>query len=205
MTITRLSFLVFFLSLAACASVARVIYPLNEDPHKTLTGKYELDPTHANIIFAVNHLGFSLHHGRFNDIEGSIQINPDKPENSSVFIKVDVRSIDTNNKELDDKLKAQKMFNTEQHPYASFQSTHVALTGPKAAIITGDLTLKNIRRSVTLNATFIGSGTNPLTGKKTIGFSGTAKFNRADFDLKEWLPLVGNEVSLILEAEFIKP
>ncbi len=196
--------LFFILSLTACASAARILYPVSEDPLKIIPGSYTLDPTHANIIFSVNHLGFSLHHGRFNTISGSLVLDTARPEAAKLFVKTETDSIDTNSVELDRQLKGKRMFDTSNFPAASFESQTIQITGEKSALIEGMLTLKGIKKPVAIEATFIGSGTNPTTGKKTIGFKGAAKFNRSDFGLKEWLPLVGDEINLILEAEFTR-
>ncbi|MCK0070115.1 YceI family protein [Kordiimonas laminariae] len=193
-----------FLTLAGCASVARIVYPLNDDPLKAVPGSYELDPTHANIIFSVNHLGFSLHHGRFNQIEGSLVIDPAAPQDAQLYTRIDMASVDTNSEALDNMLRADGMFDSENYPYASFESARIQLTSEKTAEIVGNLTIRGIRKEITLSAEFIGSGTNPATGKKTIGFSGKGRFKRSDFNLKQWLPLVGDEVNLILEAEFTR-
>ena len=193
----------FFL-LAGCAAAARILYPVNTDPLKLTPGAYALDPAHANIIFAVNHLGFSFHHGRFNKIGGSLVLDVNQPENSQLFIKIDTASIDTNNTELDSRLRAKPMFNSEVFPSAIFEGSQVEITGPKTANVTGTLTIKENRVPITIQAEFIGSGTNPANGKHTVGFRGKATFNRSEFGLNEWLSLVGDEVSLILEAEFVR-
>lgn len=194
--------LALLLALAACAATARILFPVHDDPLKSTPGVYTLDPTHANVIFAVNHLGFSLHHGRINQLAGSLELYTQNPKDSRVFISASTASIDTNNQELDDQLKAKSMFNVEAFPKASFESTSLQLTGERSARIEGVLTIKGIRKPLVIEALFIGTGTNPLTGLETVGFSGSASFKRSDFDLKDWLPLVGDNVTLIIEAEF---
>ncbi len=193
------------LILVGCAAAAKILYPVNDDPLKTKAGVYALDPSHANIIFSVNHLGFSLHHGRFNRIEGTLDLDNSAPENSEVFIRIETASVDTNSEELDNLLRAKSMFNALEHPYISFESKSVRLIGSETAIISGDLTLAGAKQPFNIEATFIGSGTNPLTGARTVGFSGKGTLRRSDYGLTEWLPFVGDEVSLIIEAEFIRP
>ncbi len=199
-----LAFILMFFLLGGCAAAARILYPLELDPLKAKPGVYSLDPAHANIIFSLNHLGFSLHHGRFNRLEGSLSLESSAPETSSVFISVQTGSIDTNNTELDDLLRGKAMFDVAAFPAATFQSTRVIQTGEKTAIIDGVLTIKGYRKPIQIEAEFIGGGTNPLTGLSTVGFSGKTRFKRSDFGLKSWLGLVGDEVTLIIEAEFIR-
>jgi len=199
----RVSFLLITaLLLGGCAAAARILYPVQLDPLKSKPGIYKLDPTHANIIFAVDHLGFSLHHGRFNQIAGSLELNTEAPEKSRVFIEVAAASIDTNNVELDQMLRDREMFDTANFPIITFESFKLTRIGEKAAAIEGYLTIKGVRKPLAIEATFVGSGINPLTGLATVGFSGKGRFKRSDFGLDRWLPFVGDEVNLILEAEF---
>jgi len=201
---SRLPVLLAFFMLMGCATAAGILYPVNDDPLKSKAGIYQLDPTHSNIIFAVNHLGFSMHHGRFNRLEGSLDLNVDAPQQSHLFIKIDTSSIDTNNIELDNLLKGERMFHTAGFPYASFESSTIQLSGENMARIDGMLTIKGVRKPVSIEATFVGSGTNPESGLKTVGFSGSAEFQRSDFALNAWLPFVGDTVTLTLQAEFTK-
>lgn len=198
--IVLLGLLIF--SLGACAAAGRILYPLQPDPLKNKPGIYRLDPEHANIIFAVSHLGFSLHHGRFNTIEGSLALDTKSPEKSQLFIAVQTGSIDTNASALDEQLRAKSMFNSAEFPTATFESTALVIHGGKTATIEGFLTIKDVRKRVAIDATFIGSGTNPLTGLRTLGFKGSAQIRRSDFGLSDWLPWVGDAVDLIIEAEF---
>jgi len=193
---------VLVISLGACAAAGRILYPLQLDPLKNKPGIYRLDPDHANIIFAVSHLGFSLHHGRFNSIEGSLSLDTKVPEKSQLFITVQTGSIDTNSSALDDQLRAKSMFNSVTYPAATFESTALAIHSGNTATIEGFLTIKGVRKPVAIEATFIGSGTNPLTGLRTLGFKGSAQIRRSDFGLNDWLPWVGDTVDLIIEAEF---
>lgn len=194
-----------FLCLGGCAAAAKLLYPVNSDPLKSKPGVYTLDPAHANVIFSVNHLGFSFHHGRFNTIEGSLDLNADAPNQSKVYVRIDAGSIDTNSNELDNKLRATSMFNVAAHPYIVFESDVVSVLTENTARITGYLTMAGARRPFEINATFIGSGKNPLTGQQTVGFSGEGSLQRSTFGLSEWLPFVGDEVSFIIEAEFTRP
>lgn len=196
--------LMCLLALSACATAAKILYPVNEDPLSAKEGAYQLDPLHANVIFSVSHFGFSFHHGRFNKIEGSLELDPKKPADSRVYIKLFADSIDTNSSELDQMLKAKSMFNSAEHPYVVFESERITLLTEKSATIDGMLTMAGTKQAFSLNATFIGSGTNPLSGLQTIGFSGKGSLKRSEYHMNEWLPFVGDKVSFTIEAEFFR-
>lgn len=191
--------------LAGCASLARVVYPVNEDAYEARPGDYQLDPSHATVIFSVDHLGFSTYYGRFNQLEGRLAFVPDQVADSSVAIIIKTASVDTNSAELDDKLRAAALFDSGTFPEARFVSTGVTVTGDNQGQLDGLLTIKDVTRPVSLSVTFGGSGTNPLTGKQTVGFNAEGRIKRSDFGLKAWLPLVGDEIHLLINAEFIRP
>lgn len=192
------------LMLSACATIASVVYPLNEEAAKAEAGTYELDPKHASVTWAVSHFGFSTYRGRFDQIEGSLDFDTDAPETSTVAVTIKTDSLHSGVPALDDLLWAATMFDAANHPEISFISRSVTRTGDKTADIDGILTIKDGQQPVILKAAFVGSGTNPLSGRQTIGFSATTNIKRSDFGLKEWLPFVGDDVSLTIDVEFFE-
>lgn len=195
---------VCFLLLSACATAASILYPVNENAAKARAGNYEVDPNHASVLFAINHFGFSVFRGRFDTVSGALNLDTDMPENSSVTADVLVNSLHTGVSALDPQILDKAMFDAERHNTANFTSTFVHQTNENSAFIDGILTIKGVRKPITLNAHFIGSGTNPLTGKRTVGFSATTKILRSEFGLKEWLPFVGDEVDIAIDVEFVE-
>jgi len=190
------------LLLSACASVVSVVYPLNENAAKARAGAYTLDPDHASVLFSVSHFGFSNFRGRFGALSGSLDLDTDNPENSAVTIEIKTTGIDTGVDELDELLMANDMFAAADNPIIVFTSTSVTRTAEDRAIINGILTMVDISRPVSLQGRFIGSGTNPLTRKKTIGFSAKTTLLRSEFNLKNWVPFVGDEVEIVMDVEF---
>lgn len=188
---------------ASCATAARVIYPVNDDALKAKPGDYEIDPAHASVIFAVNHLGFSTYYGRFTDISGRLALNVDEPEKSETAVRIAAASLDTPSDELDEKLRSEAMFDVKSFPDIQFESRRVVRTGDRTADIEGDLTVKGVRGPLTLEAVFIGSGVAPLTNDRRAGFSATATLSRKAFGLDAWSGFVGDDVTLIIAAEFV--
>lgn len=192
------------LMLSACASVVSVVYPLNENASKARAGAYQLDPDHASVLFAISHFGFSTFRGRFDTLSGSLDLDSKNPENSSVTIDIKTESIHTGVSELDELLLAGDMFASKDNPIIQFTSTSVDQTSDKAATISGVLTIRGVAKPIILAAHFIGSGTNPLTRDRTVGFSATTTVQRSDFGLKNWLPFVGDKVDITIDVEFIE-
>ncbi len=200
----RITVIAAVLMIAGCASVVSVVYPLNENAARARAGAYQLDPDHASILFSVSHFGFSTFRARFDTLSGSLDLDSENPENSSVTIDIKAESIHTGVSELDELLLADDMFASTDNPVIRFTSTSVDQTSDKDATIAGVLTIRGITKPVVLEAHFIGSGTNPLTRDRTVGFSATTTIERSDFGLKNWLPFVGDKVDIKVDVEFIE-
>lgn len=180
---------------SACAQVS-------PNPEKAAPGIYQADERHTQVLFAIKHLALTDFYGRFDKISGSLNFDPRHPEVSTVSVSIDMTTIDTPNTELNGELKG--VFNVAQFPTATFKSTSIALTGPTAGKITGDFTLNGVTKPITLDATFIGSRENPMTGGAALGFSATTVIHRADFKLDQmmWSGAVGQDVNIIINAMF---
>jgi polyisoprenoid-binding protein YceI len=192
-----LSFSVMAMPVAAGADAAA-------DAKNMPAGAYQLDPAHASITFKINHLGFSHYTGRFDKMEAMLNFNNDAPEQSALNVTVYPNSIDTNNAKLEEELRGDKFFDVIKYPRATFQSTKVELTGPTTGRVTGDFTFLGVTHPLTLDVTLIGAGTHPMDNKKVVGFSATGTIHRSDFGLQNLIPMVGDDVTLEIEAEFDK-
>ena len=197
----------FFLSLFVlfCA-LAFTPVTAQDDPQNNEkaapSGTYQIDPSHASVTFKINHLGFSHYTGRFNKLEGTLNFNSSAPEQSALDATIYVNSVDTNNVKLEEELRGDKWFDVIQFPRATFHATKIERTGATTGKITGDLTLKGKTHTITLDASFIGTGIHPFTKKQVIGFSATTVLHRSDYGVSNLLPMVGDDVTLQIEAEF---
>ncbi len=188
--------------IAGCATVASIVYPLNENADKARAGNYSLDDDHASVVFSINHFGFSEFRGRFDTLTGSLDLDSENPQNSYVTVDVAINSLHTGVEALDQQLLAKDMFDAGTYSNATFTSDTVTRVSDDSARIDGVLTIKGISRPISLEARFIGSGTNPLSGRQTTGFTATTILKRSDFGLKNWLPFVEDEVEVVLDVEF---
>jgi polyisoprenoid-binding protein YceI len=165
------------------------------------SGTYVIDPTHTSINFGISHLGFSTYQGRFNTVSGNLEFDAKNPEKSSISVTVDAASIDTNHAELEGKLKGADWFDTAQFPTATFTSTKVEKLTDTTGKLTGDLTLHGVTKPVTLDVTFYGAGTNPFANVPQLGFSAKGSIKRSTFGITQYIPMVGDDVSLAIESE----
>ncbi|MBA3811270.1 MAG: YceI family protein [Caulobacteraceae bacterium] len=174
----------------------------NPDFAAVQPGAYAIEPTHTRILFSLSHLGFTTWYGDFTGAKGSARIDPAKPGASSLEVSVPAASVATTNATLDSELKGAEWLDANRYPVISFIAKRFSVTGPGSGEIQGDLTLHGVTRPVTLKAHFNGAGKNPLSGAYTAGFEGMASIKRSDFGVTKYVPLVGDDVTLIISAAF---
>jgi polyisoprenoid-binding protein YceI len=104
---------------------------------------------------------------------------------------------------LDTELKNAQWFDVAKYPVATFVSTEVRKTGSDTATIVGNLTLHGVTQPVTLEAHLVGSGVNPLNNAFTAGFEATGEIKRSAFGVKQYLPLLGDDVTLTIAGAFV--
>ncbi|MER2519180.1 MAG: YceI family protein [Bdellovibrionales bacterium] len=202
--------LLSFLAIAMLASLALILQPAaptqaESDARPALvSGTYQLDPNHTSVTFRVLHMGFSRFTGRFDKIEGTMNFNANAPEQSGLDITVYPNSVNANNVKLEEELRGDKWFNVLKFQRATFHGVKIERAGPAAAKITGEFTLMGVTKPLTLDVALIGSGEHPMLKKPVLGFSATATIRRSDFGLTNYLPMIGDEVTLQIETEFNK-
>lgn len=163
--------------------------------------KYTFDPTHTAVIWQANHLGFSNPSGRFMGIEGSITLDEKNPTNSSVSVTIPTGNVVTGIDKFNEHLKSKDFFNVSDFPNATFVSNKVEMTGKDTAKVHGALTLLGVSKDVVLDVKLNKIGENPLSKKKTVGFSAKTTLKRSEFEMKYGLPNVSDEVLITIEAE----
>lgn len=189
-------------TLLASPVVAQPTVDLVRDPTQVQRGIYDVEPLHTRVLFSVSHLGFTTWYGEFTNVSGSLTLDPRKPADSALEIRIPVSTISTTNVKLDGELKSDAWFDAAQFPEIVFKSTKVTETGTETAKVTGDLTFHGVTKPVTLAVKFNGAGTNPLDKKYTAGFEVGGRIKRSDFGMKTYVPLIGDDVDLIISAGF---
>jgi len=166
--------------------------------------RYSFDKAHTQIMFFVNHLGFSNSHGDFLDFDGHFVFDRGQPEKSGVEVTIQTASIDMNSEKWDEHMKNEDFFHVEKFPAMTFKSTDIEVTGENTANITGDLTLLGVTKPVTLAVTHNKSAKRPMGKTYVAGFSATASLKRSDFGMTYGLPMVGDDVQIRIEVEGIR-
>lgn len=179
--------------------------PYNEMP----AGVYNLDETHAQLIWKVSHLGLSNYTARFTSFDADLTFDPANPENSSLTATIDPTSIKTDypypeKKDFDKKLvEGKEWFNVAAFPEIKFESKELAVTGENTGTMMGHLTFLGVTKPVTLDVTFNGAmASQPFSSKPTLGFSATGSLKRSEWGMATYVPNIGDEVQIMIEAEF---
>ena len=167
-------------------------------------GSYTLDRSHATVTFRISHLGYSQYTGRFNAVDAALTLNAADPSKSQLTAKLTPSSIDVNNPELQDILRGAQYFNVTQFPEITFASTKIIRTARNVGLVTGDLTMLGVTKPMTMTVTFNDAKMDPYASVYAVGFSATATIKRSDWGMKTLIPQVGDEVILLIEAEFHK-
>lgn len=166
------------------------------------SGEYAPDPNHAYITFSYLHQGYSYPWLRWGEWTGTLDWNADAPEKSSVSVTIDVASVDSGVEEFDGHLVGENWFNASAYPEITFVSTNVEKTGANTGKITGDLTIKGITKPVTLDVTFRKGAYEERGNVYKLGFSGKTQINRSEWGLGAYVPVVSDEVDIVIETEW---
>ena len=151
-------------------------------PTDTLTGDYTIDPNHSRIGFVARHAMVTKVRGSFNEFTGSGHFDPSDPSKIHLELTIVAASIDTRNADRDAHLKSNDFFEMDTHPQIKFASTSVSAPDSSTYRVTGDLTIKDVTKSITIDFEFTGAAVDPF-GNQRIGLEGSVVVNRKDWGI----------------------
>lgn len=169
---------------------------------------WQLDPYHTQIEFSAKHLGMMTVRGNFTDVSAVGDIFPDDPGRSRIEVTIQMGSIQTHHAVRDSDLRSSNFLEVETYPTATFKTTAFEQTGTDKFSVTGDLTIKDVTKPVTLAMTRLGEFNDPAMGHR-IGYSGGVKIKRKDFGMSfnpvlDGRFVVSDEISISLEGEIVE-
>jgi polyisoprenoid-binding protein YceI len=193
------SYLRFAAVLAAVAGAVSTLFA---------TQPYKIDPAHSTIGFKV-HQYLTTVAGKFTRFSGTVDVDPDHPEKSSVVAKIDVAGIDTGIAKRDTHLRSAEFFNVAKFPGITFKSRSVKRTGENTGDITGDFTMHGVTKAIILHAKLLGDPKSAANAQRTRWQVTTAPLNRREFGLlfssgTEAISGIGQEVTVEMEIEALR-
>ncbi|WP_460455124.1 YceI family protein [Arenimonas aestuarii] len=165
---------------------------------------WRLDPVHTRVLFRVEHAGFSQALGIFPDVQGELSFDPDDWSGFRLDVQIPLGKLEIGDSGWRDKLLSSTWLDAQDQPVARFVSTRVEASGEDQLKVTGELTLRNVSHEVILDVRLNKLARNPLTFRRTAGFSATAVLDRRDFGMAEWPNVVGQRVQLEIQAEAVR-
>ena len=192
----------FLLSAALIGLVAPAAVQAQGAPDKSrvVAATYNVDTGHTQVLFTLNHQGFTEYTGQFTQPTGTMTLDPAHPDAAKIEIVFPIDKVSTTVPALDTHLKTPDFFDAAKFPEGRFVSTKVTVNGTNATII-GNLTLKGVTKPVTLQARFVGAGKG-RGGKTNVGFQATTTIKRSEWGISYALPAVSDEVKLTINAAF---
>ncbi|MBC7132614.1 MAG: polyisoprenoid-binding protein [Roseovarius sp.] len=166
---------------------------------------YELDPSHSQVVFTYDHLGFSTTTGMFGGFEGTIAFDEENPANSSVSVSIPLMSMFTGWEERDAHFMSGDFFDASEGDLITFTSTAIEVTGENTGLITGDLTMNGVTKSVVLDTVLNQKADHPMANRPWLGFDATTTLKRSDFGVDMFAPFVSDEVAVHISIEAGKP
>src|SRR5262245_64219943 len=113
---------------------------------------WDVDTVHSGLDFTVRHMVVSKVRGRFTKWNGTLHLDPERPAESSVSVRIDAASVDTGITDRDNHLRSADFFDVARFPEVTFESSRVEQRGPNSYRVTGNLTLHGVTREVTFDA-----------------------------------------------------
>lgn len=171
--------------------------------------QYELDQAHTLIGFSAKHLAVTTVRGSFSKYEGGFTVDRENPAGAAGEVKIEVASLSTGQEQRDGHLKSADFFEADKYPYITWKLTGVQPQGGDRYQVTGDLTIKETTRPITLDVTVEGELDHPMKpGSRIVSVSATGQLNRMDFGLN-WdgvagtIPFAGREIKLSIDSELV--
>ncbi len=167
--------------------------------------RYQLDPVHTRVLFAIEHAGFSSALGTISGSEGVLYFDPANWEDARLDVSIPMSRLDLGDGKWNDAALARNLLDGKRYPDARFLSTHVQPIDDRHARVTGLLTLRGVTGEIVLDVTLNALKRHPMPPfRRTAGFSATATLSRRAFGISAWPSMIGDEVQLRIEAEAVR-
>src|SRR5688572_26243355 len=165
---------------------------------------FELDPVHTRVLFAVEHAGFSKALGTVSGSTGTLQFDRDDWSSARLDVRVPLQRLDLGDPKWNAAVLATNLLDGQRHPDAHYVSSKVEPVDADHAKVCGELTLRGVTRPLCLDVTFNAIKRHPLPPfRRTAGFSASATLSRKDFGITAWPSVIGDAVTLRIEAEAV--
>lgn len=189
-------------TLRVCTSIC--VFCITTAATAAQTETWHLDPPHSAAQFSVRHMGISTVRGTFTKVSGDVNYSPTDLSKSSVDVVIDAKSVDTRVEMRDNDLRSDHFLYVAQYPTITFKSKRVVAAGAGKLRVTGDLTIHGVTKEVVLDVDGPTPAVKDPRGNLHMGASASTKINRSDFGMTNMAAMVGDEVTIIVDVEFVQ-
>ena len=169
----------------------------------TAADSYTVDPRHTFPSFEINHLGFSMQRGRFNQTSGKVLLDPESAT-GYILISIETASINTGLAELEKHLRSKEFLDAERYPQIKFISDKLHFNKDQLVAADGVLTLHGISKPVQLTVDHFYCGINLINMKNTCGANATTTIKRSEFGIDKYAPKLADDVHIAIQIEVTK-
>src|SRR5260370_6925709 len=171
-------------------------------------GTWKVAPYHTQGEFSAKHLGMMTGRGHFAEVTGEGEIDVDRPENSEIEATINTASIRTHNEIRDNDLRSGNFLEVDKYPTIKFKSTSIEAAGKDKYKLTGDLTIKDVTKGISLDVVRYGEFNDPNMGHR-IGYAAQGQLNRKDYGMKFEMMLdgkfiVSNKIQINIEGNLVE-
>lgn len=167
------------------------------------TSSYTVDPKHTFPSFEINHLGFSVQRGRFDQTSGKVFLDPELGQ-GKIYIFIETSSISTGLAELEKHLRSNEFLDAARYPKITFVSDKLVFNKDQVIAADGIITMHGTSKPVHLTIDHFYCGMNLISMKYTCGANATTTIKRSDFGVDKYVPKVGDEVKIAIQVEATK-
>lgn len=164
---------------------------------------YSIDPNHTFPVFEVNHLGYSVQHGRFNKTSGKIMLDM-AAKKGSVDLTIETTSLDMGFPLWDEHMSADGFFNTAKFPTMTFKSKKLVFKDDKVVAAEGEFTLLGVTKPLTITVSDFKCGDHPMMKKPMCGANISGTIKRSEFGMSKYVPAISDDIKIHVPVEAYK-
>jgi polyisoprenoid-binding protein YceI len=172
----------------------------NEVSAPSAAGTWAVDPVHSSMVFRIKHMNTAYFYGQFNELDGTVNLNDEKPEASTMELSLKIDSVETHNPKRNRDIKSPDFFDVAKFPTATFRSTSWKKSSDNSYDVAGDLTIRGVTKPISIKLEKTGAGKGAM-GNDIVGFETTFTLNRNDFGMTYMPDGLGNEVKIMIGLE----
>ena len=161
---------------------------------------WQFDPAYSTVEFVVRNLWYNVN-GRFNVMQGTIELDENDIRGSSVTATIKASSIRTGNARRDAHLQSQDFLDVEKFPEIHFESSRVERGRDRDSLdVDGTLTIKDKHVPIALAVNEMDRSRSP-GGEEYVYYSATTELDRRAFGIIYGPGIIGRKLKVTINVQ----